>query len=103
MAPPGPLHPASDDSTVAVAARDTPAMADTTAPLPHDESYANGNPKMTGFHLDGEMHGDWAFYRLDGSVMRTGSFDRGRQVGVWKTYDRSGQVLKETTFGEIAR
>lgn len=53
---------------------------------------------MTGFHLDGEMHGAWAFYRLDGSVMRTGSFDRGRQVGVWKTYDRTGRVVKEFAF-----
>jgi antitoxin component YwqK of YwqJK toxin-antitoxin module len=44
------------------------------------------------------MHGDWAFYRLDGSLMRAGSFDHGRQVGVWRTYDRSGRAVKETTF-----
>ena len=60
--------------------------------------YANGNVKHTGGHLDGEMHGEWAFYRLDGSLMRAGSFDHGRQVGVWRTYDRSGRVVKETTF-----
>jgi antitoxin component YwqK of YwqJK toxin-antitoxin module len=30
--------------------------------------------------------------------MRTGSFDRGRQVGTWRTYDRAGTVVKETTF-----
>jgi antitoxin component YwqK of YwqJK toxin-antitoxin module len=45
------------------------------------------------------MHGDWSFYRADGSLMRAGSFERGRQVGVWRTYDRSGKVVKETTFG----
>jgi antitoxin component YwqK of YwqJK toxin-antitoxin module len=30
--------------------------------------------------------------------MRTGAFERGRQVGVWRTYDRAGNVVKETTF-----
>jgi hypothetical protein len=26
--------------------------------------------------------------------------DRGKQVGVWRTYDRSGTIVKETDFGE---
>lgn len=25
-------------------------------------------------------------------------FDRGRQVGTWRTYDRKGNVVKETRF-----
>jgi antitoxin component YwqK of YwqJK toxin-antitoxin module len=62
--------------------------------------YANGNVKMRGAYLDGEMHGDWAWYRTDGSVMRTGRLERGRQVGTWRTYDRSGGLVKETTFGD---
>ena len=60
--------------------------------------YPNGNVKFTGAHLDGEMHGPWEFYRTDGSLMRAGAFDRGRQVGVWRTYDRTGRVVKETSF-----
>jgi antitoxin component YwqK of YwqJK toxin-antitoxin module len=44
------------------------------------------------------MHGKWAFYRADGSLMRRGAFDRGRQVGTWTTHDRAGKVVKETTF-----
>ena len=68
-------------------------------PKPHVEHYANGKVKMTGFHLDGEMHGTWEFFRLDGSLMRTGAFDRGRQIGPWRTYDRAGKVVKETDFG----
>ena len=35
---------------------------------------------------------------LDGSLTRTGAFDRGRQVGIWRTYDRAGRVVKETGF-----
>jgi hypothetical protein len=30
--------------------------------------------------------------------MRSGSFERGRQVGIWRTYDRWGAVVKETEF-----
>lgn len=62
--------------------------------------YGHGGIKYTGFRLGGEMHGDWAWYRTDGSLMRTGSFDRGRQVGTWRTHDRTSKVVKETPFGE---
>ena len=30
--------------------------------------------------------------------MRSGTFDREVQVGVWKTYDRAGALVKETKF-----
>lgn len=74
-------------------------MGAKTEPVPEVVHYGNGKLKMTGFHLDGEMHGAWAWYRLDGSLMRTGAFDRGRQIGSWRTHDRSGRVVKETDFG----
>ncbi|HEX9634408.1 MAG TPA: hypothetical protein VGB34_02865 [Candidatus Limnocylindria bacterium] len=61
--------------------------------------YGNGGIRYTGFLLKGEMHGAWSWYRTDGSLMRTGEFDRGKQVGTWRTLDRSGKVVKETDFG----
>jgi antitoxin component YwqK of YwqJK toxin-antitoxin module len=64
----------------------------------HTVHYPNGGVKMTGSHLDGEMHGPWAWYRTDGTIMRSGAFDRGKQIGVWQTFDRSGRVVKETDF-----
>jgi antitoxin component YwqK of YwqJK toxin-antitoxin module len=67
-------------------------------PVPHVELYASGVVKMKGSHLEGEMHGPWEWYRTDGTLMRTGEFDRGRQVGVWRTFERSGRVVKETAF-----
>jgi antitoxin component YwqK of YwqJK toxin-antitoxin module len=72
---------------------------ETLEPAPHIEQYANGVVKITGSYLDGEMHGAWTWNRVDGSVMRTGAFDRGRQVGVWRTFDRAGRLVKETDFG----
>ena len=29
-----------------------------------------------------------------------GRFDRGRQVGAWRTFDRAGNVVKETDFSK---
>ena len=75
-----------------------PSDADPVDAIAH---FANGRVKFTGLRLDGEMHGDWTFYRTDGSVMRTGSFDRGRQVGTWRIYDRAGKVLKEQSFAWV--
>jgi antitoxin component YwqK of YwqJK toxin-antitoxin module len=65
---------------------------------PAVDYYPNGKVRFRGANLDGQMHGPWTFFRADGSIMRSGSFDRGRQIGVWRTYDRTGAVVKETHF-----
>ena len=62
--------------------------------------YPNGRVKYSGYRLDGAMHGVWRWYRTDGSLMRTGAFVRGRQTGTWRTHDRGGAVVKETSFGD---
>jgi antitoxin component YwqK of YwqJK toxin-antitoxin module len=69
-------------------------------PAPDVAHYDDGAVRYRGFQLDGEMHGDWEFLRRDGSVMRAGRFDSGRQVGVWRTFDRAGNVVKETDFSK---
>lgn len=74
-------------------------MPEPPEPVESTANYPNGKIKFTGWLLAGEMHGAWSWYRTDGSTMRTGQFDRGRQTGVWQTLDRSGQVVKETNFG----
>ncbi len=61
--------------------------------------YGDGTVKARGQRLSGEMHGAWKFFRLDGSLMRSGTFDRGRQVGVWRTFTRDGALVKSTDFG----
>lgn len=76
-------------------------MTDEPANLePAIDYYDNGNVRFRGANMDGQMHGPWEFFRKDGSLMRAGSFDRGRQVGAWRTYDRNGTVVKETTFSD---
>jgi antitoxin component YwqK of YwqJK toxin-antitoxin module len=62
------------------------------------ETYDNGNPKLRGWLLDGEMHGAWSFFRRDGSLMRTAPSSGAARVGAWRTYDREGVVVKETVY-----
>jgi antitoxin component YwqK of YwqJK toxin-antitoxin module len=64
------------------------------------DHYDSGEVRFRGANLNGRMHGEWAFYRRDGSLMRSGRFEHGRQVGVWRTFDREGQVVKETDFSK---
>jgi antitoxin component YwqK of YwqJK toxin-antitoxin module len=73
-------------------------MSTATRATPDLALYDTGAVRYRGFQLDGQMHGEWEFLRKDGSVMRAGRFERGAQVGVWRTFDRDGRVIKETDF-----
>lgn len=75
-------------------------MPTASEPIRENAYYSDGAIQWRGFKLDGEMHGDWEFFRKDGSLMRSGGFDRGQQVGIWRTYDRSGALVKETDFSD---
>lgn len=58
--------------------------------------YRNGAIKYRGKVKAKQMHGFWEFFRLDGSLMRSGSFKDGNQIGVWKTFDAKGKIIKST-------
>ena len=73
-------------------------MAKASKATPDIAHYDDGGVRYKGYQLDSQMHGAWEFFRKDGSVMRSGEFDRGQQVGIWKTFDRKGNVVKETVF-----
>ncbi|NCV21947.1 MAG: hypothetical protein EBY11_14065, partial [Proteobacteria bacterium] len=60
------------------------------------DRYANGTVKAVGHVRDGQLDGAWRWYRIDGSLMRTGQFDLGVQVGQWQTFDRTGRLVKTT-------
>jgi len=75
-------------------------MTTRSTPVPDVAHYADGGVRYRGFQLDGQMHGAWEFFRKDGSLMRSGEFNRGQQIGTWRTFDRGGRVVKETDFEE---
>ena len=40
--------------------------------------------------------GYWEWFRKEGTIMRSGYFNNGKQTGEWTTYDKQGQVYKVT-------
>lgn len=58
----------------------------------HKDGSVWAKGQMAGDH----MHGYWEWFRKDGIIMRSGSFNNGKQVGEWITYDKQGKVFKVT-------
>ena len=58
------------------------------------EFYTNGFLKAKGSLKSGELHGYWEWFRKDGTIMRSGNFKGGLQVGEWITFDGTGSVYK---------
>jgi uncharacterized protein YdhG (YjbR/CyaY superfamily) len=62
------------------------------------EYYGDGRLKAVGPVRDGQLHGKWKWYRQDGTLLRTGQFAKGEQVGTWTTFDRAENPSKITKF-----
>ncbi len=75
-------------------------MADQkSSPQPYTKYHKDGSLWAKGQTVDGVQVGCWEFYRKDGSLMRSGSFDQnGQQIGEWTTYDREGKVYRVTSI-----
>lgn len=62
--------------------------------------HANGKTRWSkGRIVDGQPDGYWEWYRIDGTLKRSGHFDAGVAVGEWTTYDQDGAVYKVTDRG----
>ena len=64
--------------------------------------HADGSVWARGRMAGGGMTGYWEWFRKDGTKMRSGYFENGRQVGDWTTYDRKGNVFKVTRMKPAA-
>lgn len=59
--------------------------------------HANGVTRWSkGKVVEGKPEGYWEWYRLNGSLKRSGYFDKGQPTGEWVTYDSEGGVYKVT-------
>jgi antitoxin component YwqK of YwqJK toxin-antitoxin module len=63
----------------------------------HEERHRDGSLRARGRVVDGEPDGYWEWFRLDGTMLRSGWFDRGQRTGEWTTYDKAGAPYKTTT------
>jgi len=58
--------------------------------------HKDGNVKARGAMRDGHLDGYWEWFRKDGTKLRSGTFDMGKQTGEWITYDAKGEPYKRT-------
>jgi antitoxin component YwqK of YwqJK toxin-antitoxin module len=60
--------------------------------------HKDGSVWAKGKMVGSVPNGYWEWFRKEGSIMRSGYFKKGKQVGKWTTYDRTGVVVKVTNF-----
>ncbi len=65
-------------------------------PQEHIEYHKDCSVWARGPMVLGVPTGYWEWFRKDGTRMRSGHFEDGRQVGEWTTYDKAGVVYKVT-------
>lgn len=58
--------------------------------------HRDGSLWAKGQSLGGKATGYWEWFRLDGTKLRSGYFEKGEQTGEWTSYDRKGKVYKVT-------
>jgi antitoxin component YwqK of YwqJK toxin-antitoxin module len=46
--------------------------------------------------IDGKAEGYWEWYRIDGTIKRSGYFENGEPFDEWTTYDDKGKPYKVT-------
>ncbi|MGO3886958.1 MAG: toxin-antitoxin system YwqK family antitoxin, partial [Mycetocola sp.] len=67
------------------------------------EYHATGHTVFSRGRYDGtQPTGYWEWYRIDGTLKRSGHFVDGEPVGEWITYDGTGAVYKITHRGAPA-
>ena len=59
--------------------------------------HANGETVWSRGRVEaGQPEGYWEWYRIDGTLKRSGNFKAGEPTGTWTTYDSHGHPYKTT-------
>lgn len=63
--------------------------------------HANGKTIWSkGKMVNNQPEGYWEWYRLDGTIKRSGYFEKGEPVDEWITYDNKGVKYNTTQRGK---
>jgi antitoxin component YwqK of YwqJK toxin-antitoxin module len=64
--------------------------------------HANGSTVWSkGKVVNEQPEGYWEWYRIDGTLKRSGYFDNGEPIGEWITYDSKGERYKSTQRAKL--
>jgi antitoxin component YwqK of YwqJK toxin-antitoxin module len=69
-----------------------------TAPKKYIHYHKDGSLWAVGQTIDGVTTGYWEWFRKDGTKLRSGTFEKGEQSGIWTTYGKKGNVYKVTNI-----
>jgi antitoxin component YwqK of YwqJK toxin-antitoxin module len=69
----------------------------------HIEYHRDGSIWAKGRLINDTPTGYWEWFRKDGTKMRSGYFERGRQIGEWTTFDKRGCIVKVTAIKESVK
>jgi antitoxin component YwqK of YwqJK toxin-antitoxin module len=59
--------------------------------------HANGKTIWSkGKIVNNKPEGYWEWYRINGTLKRSGNFKDGEPIGTWTTYDSEGKTYKVT-------
>jgi len=72
------------------------ARSKKTAGSNYVKYHADGTIWAKGTMVGDQPDGYWEWFRKTGVIMRSGYFQKGKQVGEWTTYDGKGKVYKVT-------
>ena len=64
----------------------------------HVVYHKDGSVWAKGKTLGGAPTGYWEWFRKDGTKLRSGHFENGKQISEWITYDKNGQIYKVTNI-----
>jgi antitoxin component YwqK of YwqJK toxin-antitoxin module len=65
--------------------------------------HSNGKTRWSkGKVVNGQPEGYWEWYRIDGTIKRSGHFSAGETVGEWITFDKTGEPHKTTNYDRTA-
>jgi antitoxin component YwqK of YwqJK toxin-antitoxin module len=76
---------------------------DPKKPKNHIEYHNDGSIWAKGKILGNVPTGFWEWFRKDGTRMRSGFFENGKQIGEWITYDRQGKKVKVTLMKDQSK
>lgn len=60
--------------------------------------YPHGEKAVTYSIQDGHLHKNVTYYRENGSLETTGSFNKGKKDGIWHSHDEHGTLVAEARF-----
>jgi antitoxin component YwqK of YwqJK toxin-antitoxin module len=60
------------------------------------DRHKEGSISAKGCTINDVLTGYWQWFRKDGTKMRSGYFENGKQTGEWTTYDARGKIVKIT-------